>query len=654
MCGICGIYNLDDHPVDKDLLKKMNNTLIHRGPDDEGYFVNDGRREGWEARRLGGKKAGRLGRGNVGLGHRRLSIIDLDTGRQPMGNEDGSIQVVFNGEIYNFLDLRKQLESKGHKFITQSDTETIVYAYQEWGENFVTKLRGMFAIALWDNRLKKLILVRDRVGKKPLYYYYSKDKIIFASELKAILADSSIPRNIDIHALDAYLSFGYVPSPLSIFKNIKKLSPAHMAVCTPDGFKIKQYWHLDMESTAETGSERDIMEELESIFDEAVRLRLISDVPLGAFLSGGIDSSAVVASMAGFMNSEPVKTVSIGFSEKKFDELKYARIVAERYNTDHAEFVVSPDALNILDKIVWHFDEPFADASAIPTYYVSEMARRKVTVALSGDGGDEIFAGYIMRYRMNRMENSIRKKIPSLVGRYILGPISNVYPKADFLPRPLRLKSFLSNLSHSFEHAYFQDMSFYFLPEMKQKLYTLEFKSKVSNYNAFDVLGRHFAENKNSDITTRVQYVDIKTYLPEDILVKVDRMSMAHSLEVRAPILDHKLMEFVGKLPSSLKLKGNVSKYIFKRINENRLPNDILYRKKQGFCIPLAEWLRIDLRDFANEILFSAGSGLKDYFNMKYIKSLWGSHLSGKQDYSAPLWGLIMFELWRKKFYNNE
>jgi len=642
MCGICGIYNLDNRPVDKDLLKKMNNTLIHRGPDDEGYFVNAGKQTGWEA--------GRKGSGNVGLGHRRLSIIDLDSGRQPMGNEDGSIQVVFNGEIYNFLDLRKQLQSKGHKFITQSDTETIVYAYQEWGENFVTKLRGMFAIALWDNRLKKLILVRDRVGKKPLYYYYSKDKIIFASELKAILADSSIPRNIDIHALDAYLSFGYVPSPLSIFKDIKKLSPAHMAVCTPDGFKIKQYWHLDMESAAETGSERDIMEELESIFDEAVRLRLISDVPLGAFLSGGVDSSAVVASMAGFMNSEPVKTVSIGFSEKKFDELKYARIVAERYNTDHAEFVVSPDALNILDKIVWHFDEPFADASAIPTYYVSEMARRKVTVVLSGDGGDEIFAGYIMRYRMNRMENSIRKKIPFLVRRYILGPLSNVYPKADFFPRPLRLKSFLSNLSHSFEHAYFQDMSFYFLPEMKQKLYTSEFKSKVSNYNAFDVLGRHFAENKNSDITTRVQYVDIKTYLPEDILVKVDRMSMAHSLEVRAPILDHKLMEFVGKPPSSLKLKGNVSKYIFKRINENRLSNDILYRKKQGFCIPLAEWLRIDLRDYANEILFSAGSGLKDYFNMKYIKSLWDSHLSGKQDYSAPLWGLIMFELWRKKF----
>lgn len=642
MCGICGIYNLDNRPVDKDLLKKMNNTLIHRGPDDEGYFVNAEKQTGWEA--------GRKGSGNVGLGHRRLSIIDLDSGRQPMGNEDGSIQVVFNGEIYNFLDLRKQLQSKGHKFITQSDTETIVYAYQEWGENFVTKLRGMFAIALWDNRLKKLILVRDRVGKKPLYYYYSKDKIIFASELKAILADSSIPRNIDIHALDAYLSFGYVPSPLSIFKDIKKLSPAHMAVCTPDGFKIKQYWHLDMESAAETGSERDIMEELESIFDEAVRLRLISDVPLGAFLSGGVDSSAVVASMAGFMNSEPVKTVSIGFSEKKFDELKYARIVAERYNTDHAEFVVSPDALNILDKIVWHFDEPFADASAIPTYYVSEMARRKVTVVLSGDGGDEIFAGYIMRYRMNRMENSIRKKIPFLVRRYILGPLSNVYPKADFFPRPLRLKSFLSNLSHSFEHAYFQDMSFYFLPEMKQKLYTSEFKSKVSNYNAFDVLGRHFAENKNSDITTRVQYVDIKTYLPEDILVKVDRMSMAHSLEVRAPILYHKLMEFVGKLPSSLKLKGNVSKYIFKRINENRLSNDILYRKKQGFCIPLAEWLRIDLRDYANEILFSAGSGLKDYFNMKYIKSLWDSHLSGKQDYSAPLWGLIMFELWRKKF----
>jgi len=616
MCGISGIYNTDGRPIDKKLLKKVNNTLIHRGPDDEGYYVN----------------------GSIGLGHRRLSIIDLDTGRQPMGNQEGSIQVVFNGEIYNFLELRKQLQSKGHKFITQSDTETIVYAYQEWGENFVDKLRGMFAIALWDSRFKKLILVRDRVGKKPLYYYFNQDKIIFASELKAILADSSIPRNIDFHALDAYLSFGYVPSPLSVFKNIRKLPPAHMAVCTLDGFKIRQYWHLDMENAAEIGSERDIMEELESIFDEAVRLRLISDVPLGAFLSGGVDSSAVVASMANFMN-EPVKTASIGFSEKKYDELEYARIVAERYHTDHTEFVVHPNALEVLDKIVWHLDEPFADASAIPTYYVSEMARKKVKVALSGDGGDEIFAGYIQRYQMNRLEGSIRRKIPNLIRKNILGPLSKIYPKADFFPRPLRLKNFLSNVSHSFEEAYFRDMSFYFLPEMKKNLYKPWIQSELTDSNAFDVLGKHFLNNQNPDITTRVQYVDIMTYLPEDILVKVDRMSMAHSLEVRAPILDHKLIEFAGKLPSSIKLKGSNGKYIFKKINEKRLPGKILYRKKQGFCIPLDSWLRMDLRDFANEILFSAGSGLRDYFDMRYVKSLWDGHLSGKQNYSGTTLG---------------
>jgi asparagine synthase (glutamine-hydrolysing) len=628
MCGICGIYNLDGRPVDRDLLQRMNDTLIHRGPDAEGFYVD----------------------GNIGLGHRRLSIIDLEAGKQPMANDDGSIQVVFNGEIYNFLELREPLEAKGYRFRTKSDTETIIYCYEEWGEGFVSKLRGMFAIALWDARRKKLVLVRDRIGKKPLFYYQDRNRIVFASELKAIITDSSISRDMDLQALDTYLSFGYVPSPQSIFQGVRKLPPAHLAIGTPEGFEIRAYWRLDMEREISPRPEEEILEELKSLFDEAVRLRLISDVPLGAFLSGGVDSSAVVAAMSGRMDGNPVKTASVGFSEKRFDELEYARVVAKRYHTDHTEFVVEPNALEILETIVWHLDEPFADASAIPTYYVSKMARQKVTVALSGDGGDETFAGYIQRYYMNRLENNIRKKVPVILRRNVLGPLSKVYPKADFLPRPLRLKTFLSNLSLPLEQAFFRDMSFYFLPEMKQKLYLPEVAAGVREHAAFEVLGKRFAENQNPDVTTRVQYVDINTYLPEDILVKVDRMSMANSLEVRAPILDHKLMEYAGTLPSSLKLRGRESKYILKKINKDRLPREILYRKKQGFCVPLAAWLRGQLKDFARETLFSPESRLGDYFNMSYVEDLWKGHHGGRQDCSAPVWGLMMFELWQQEF----
>jgi asparagine synthase (glutamine-hydrolysing) len=628
MCGICGIFNFDGQTVSKELLQRMNNTLVHRGPDGEGYFIGP----------------------NIGLGHRRLSIIDLEGGKQPMSNEDGSIQVVFNGEIYNCLELKKDLEAKGYRFKTRSDTETIVHGYEEWGEDFVQKLRGMFAIVLWDSRNQKLLLLRDRVGKKPLYYHLGKDRIIFASEIKALISDQSIPREIDPIALDSYLSFGYVPSPLSIFKAIRKLAPAHIAVCRPGHYSVRQYWHLDMGNETVSRSEEDVLEELKTLFDEAVRLRLISDVPLGAFLSGGVDSSAVVASMACLVENGPVKTATIGFSDKAFDELEYARVVARRYQTDHTEFVVNPDALGVLEEIVWHLDEPFADASAIPTYYVSKMARQKVTVALSGDGGDEIFAGYINRYYMNRLEDRIRKDLPHFVKHNILGAMGELYPKADFLPRPLRLKRFLSNLSRTFEQAYFRDMSFYFLPEMKEKLYRSEFKSAVKDFNALDILGDHFKVNQNPDITSRAQYVDIKTYLPEDILVKVDRMSMAHSLEVRAPILDHKLIEYVGSLPSNLKLKGRKSKYIFKKMLEDRLPPGILYRRKQGFSIPLASWLRNEMKGFAEMTLFSSQNRLSTFFNLKYIEDLWRRHLSGRQDYAYPLWGLMMFSLWERRF----
>ncbi|MDO3379759.1 asparagine synthase (glutamine-hydrolyzing) [Geoalkalibacter halelectricus] len=624
MCGISGILHFDQRPVDSDLLRRMNDTMVHRGPDGSGLFVN----------------------GPIGLGHRRLSIIDLHTGDQPMATPEGDVQVVFNGEIYNFLEIKAELEKRGHVFRTRSDTETLLHGYREWGENFVDHLRGMFAIALWDTRAQKLLLVRDRLGKKPLYYYFDGARLVFGSEMKALLADPSIPRDLDARALDAYLSFGYVPSPLSIFQGIRKLPPAHLAVCADGRLDIRSYWDLDMSHGGDDISEAQAVEELREVFDASVRLRMISDVPLGAFLSGGVDSSAVVAAMAG-MTSEPVRTAAIGFAEKRFNELEYARVVAERYGTDHGEFVVEPDALGILDRLVWHFDEPFADSSAIPTWYVSQMARRKVTVALSGDGGDETFAGYTQRYAMNRFENDWRNRIPGFVRRGLLGPLAACYPRADFLPRPLRLKSFMTNLSLPVEQAYFRDMSFYFKPEAKTRLLLPEIAEAVRG-GAEDYLGRYFARNINPDVTSRVQYVDIKSYLPEDILVKVDRMSMAHSLEVRAPILDHRVMEYAARLPSRLKLRGNEGKYIFKKMNETRLPHDILYRKKQGFCVPLAAWLRGGLKDKAQEAVFGKTADLGELFDMNYVAGLWDRHQSGREDNATPIWGLVMLGLWRE------
>jgi asparagine synthase (glutamine-hydrolysing) len=626
MCGISGVFHFNEKPVNSDLLRRMNDTMIHRGPDGSGLFVD----------------------GPIGLGHRRLTIIDLYTGDQPMGTTDGELQVVFNGEIYNFLELKAELEKCGHVFRTRSDTETLLHGYREWGDEFVTRLRGMFAIALWDAPRKRLLLVRDRLGKKPLYYHFDGRRLVFGSEMKALLADPSIPRELDPEALDAYLSFGYVPSPLSIFKEIRKLSPAHQAVCANGTLEIRSYWDLDMNGDGEGITENRAVEDLREVFDEAVRLRMISDVPLGAFLSGGVDSSAVVAAMAGMSDGHPVKTAAIGFADKRFNELSYARMVAERYHTDHSEFVVEPDALSILERLVWHFDEPFADSSAIPTWYVSQMARQKVTVALSGDGGDETFAGYTQRYSMNRFEDGWRQRLPGFLRTGLLGPLSSFYPRADFLPRPLRLKSFLRNLSLPLEQAYFRDMSFYFRQEAKKTLYNHDFAKEIDSLETSDVLGRHFKKNRNPDPTSRVQYVDIKSYLPEDILVKVDRMSMAHSLEVRSPILDHKVMEYAARLPSSLKLNGLESKYVFKKMNEQRLPGDILYRRKQGFCVPLAAWLRGDLKTLAHDAIFGDATDLREWFDMAYVAGFWDRHQSGREDNATPLWGLVMLGLWKK------
>jgi asparagine synthase (glutamine-hydrolysing) len=636
MCGICGIFNFDGQMVDKDLLQRMNNTLVHRGPDGEGYFVQS----------------------NIGLGHRRLSIIDIEGGKQPMGNEDGSIQVVFNGEIYNFQELREELRNKGHSFSTRTDTEVIVHLYEEYGEKCVEKIRGMFAFGIWDDLRKRLFLARDRLGKKPLYYFWDGERFLFGSEMKALLQDVSIPKTIDPLAIDSYLSFLYIPSPRTIFKEIRKLPPAHYMVVHCANSSNKQieiegpfqYW--DVEFKAErTLSEPEWAERLNSLFRECVAIRLFSDVPLGAFLSGGVDSSAVVAYMAELLK-DPVITNAIGFRERAFNELEYAGVVAERFSTHHHEYFVNPDAVGILEKLVWHFDEPFADASAIPTYYVSQMARKNVTVAVSGDGGDEVFAGYIRRYSMSCREAMWRQALPPFLRRYMIGPISKLYPKGDYLPRWTRAKYLLMNLPLSPVEGYFRDMSC-FLPEEKEKLYQKDFRKSLSGYSPMDHFESFF---KNSEIEchlSRIQYVDLKTYLPEDILVKVDRMSMANSLEVRSPLLDHKLIEFAASIPSSLKLNGKTSKYIFKKTLENRLPENILYRGKQGFSIPVATWLRNELREYAEDILFSDKAKQRNYFDYDYVKKIWNHHLKGLRDHSDQLWTLLMLELWHRSFMDH-
>jgi len=636
MCGICGIYNFDGQPVDKELLQRMNNTLVHRGPDGEGYFIES----------------------NIGLGHRRLSIIDLEGGKQPMGNEDGSIQVVFNGEIYNFQELRKELRNKGHSFSTRTDTEVIVHLYEEYGEKCVEKLRGMFAFGIWDNLRKRLFLARDRLGKKPLYYFRDRKRFLFGSEMKALLQDVFIPKTIDLFAIDSYLSLLYIPSPLTIFKEIRKLPPAHYMTIDYSNSANSQivmggpvaYWDLEFKPDR-TLSELEWMERLDVLFKECVGVRLVSDVPLGAFLSGGVDSSAVVAYMVELLK-DPVITNAIGFRERAFNELEYAGVVAERFSTHHHEYFVNPDAVGILEKLVWHLDEPFADASAIPTYYVSQVARKNVTVAVSGDGGDEVFAGYVRRYSMSCLENMWREALPKFIRQHMVGPVAKFYPKGDYLPRWMRAKYMLTNLPLSPVEAYFRDMSCY-LPEEKEKLYQKDFRRSLNGYSPKDHFESFFKDSTIEDHLSRIQYMDLKTYLPEDILVKVDRMSMANSLEVRSPLLDHKFIEFAATIPSNLKLNGKISKYIFKKALENRLPKKILYRGKQGFSIPVGSWLRNELREYAEDILFSDKAKQRGYFDYNYVKKIWGHHLQGLRDHSDQLWTLLMLELWHRSFMDN-
>jgi asparagine synthase (glutamine-hydrolysing) len=622
MCGICGVFEYErrtDLPAG--MIHKMNQTMIHRGPDDGGVFVGPG----------------------IGLGHRRLSIIDLAGGHQPMSNEDGTIWVLLNGEIYNYPELRAELLQRGHVFTTKSDTEAIVHAYENFGEGCFAKLRGMFSIALWDSRQRRLILARDRVGKKPLFYAIDHNRILFGSELKALLASDLLSRELNPEALSDYFSLGYVPAPKTIYRAVRKVMPGSYLVASAEGIRECCYWDLSF-SKVEQRTEEDWCERLRHELCEATRVRLMSDVPLGAFLSGGIDSSSIVAMMDHLMKRS-VTTCSIGFREEKFNEAHYARQVSKQFSTDHYEEVVEPNALEIVDKLAWHFDEPFADSSAIPTYYVSKIARRYVTVALGGDGGDENFAGY-RRYKLDHYENRMRSHVPGAVRRAIFGPLGLWYPALAWAPRVFRAKATFQSLSRTPLEGYFNSIS-YFRPGDKERLFTPEFQQRLGGYDSLEVFRQHYNRADTDDLLSKIQYLDIKTYLADDILTKVDRASMAVSLEVRAPMLDHKFMELVASIPSTLKLRSGTGKYILKKALEPTLPHNILYRAKQGFAVPLDVWFRGKLKDMAYDIIVATKD---DLLNQRFLKKIWDQHQKNYYDRSALLWSILMFRKWRQIF----
>lgn len=645
MCGIAGIVHFNSKKVDLDELVRATRSLSHRGPDEEGYYINEhDPLKNYRIHESVPKKFS-AGKGCVGFGHRRLSIIDLASGQQPLCNEDRSVWITFNGEIYNYKLLKKKLEEKGHIFQTNSDTETLVHAYEEWGEGSIKRLRGMFAFAIWDEKKQKLLIVRDRLGKKPLYYHYENQSFVFASELKAILETSGIERSLDFKALSDYFSLLYIPSPKTIFKSIRKLPAAHYAVISEKGMEIQSYW--DLPFYRETGlTENQIIHDLQEILEEATQIRMMSEVPLGAFLSGGVDSSAIVAMMAG-ASHEPVITNSISFSVASHNEASFAKKVAGLYKTDHNEFNVTPEAIPIIEKLAWHYDEPFADSSAVPTYYVSKMAREKVTVSLSGDGGDENFAGY-QRYCMDMRENRVRNFVPRSIRSSVFRSLKRFYSLGDSFPQIFRGKAFFSNVARDPIEAYYFTISAVHDVD-KPKFFNTEVQRETQGYQTFDLFKKIYNTAPANDHLSKIQYLDIKTYLCEDILTKVDRASMAVSLEVRCPILDHVLMEYAAKLPFDLKLKGSEGKHIFKKALKSYLPDEILYRKKMGFGVPILKWMKTDLKEYVKTLVLE-GEASKTYLNLPYLEKILEEHQRGADDWASELWIVMMFNLWFKRF----
>ncbi len=623
MCGICGAYGLSD----QELLKKMCSAMMHRGPDDEGHYFDS----------------------DVMLGMRRLKVIDLATGSQPIYNEDRSVVVVYNGEIYNYMELRDELVKAGHIFKTNSDTETIVHLYEEYGDDFINRLRGMFAFALWDAERKRLILARDRIGIKPLYYYFKNGILLFASEIKSLLVYPEISREINYNALHDYLTFGYVPAPNTIFADIYKLLPGYMLLCEDGKVTIKQYWDINNGDYKELSEydENELSAQLLRLMEESIRMHLISDVPLGVFLSGGTDSSTITA-LASEIFGRPLKTFSIGFEDDYHNELYNAGLVAKRYRTEHHEFVVKPAHIDLLEDILYYFDEPFADSSAIPTYFVSRCARGDVTVALSGDGGDEVFGGY-GNYKADKI-GLVYRRLPTFIKDKIIPfGIDKFIHETNYYSKGQQIRKVMNMANLPPEHGHIFWLSC-FGEDGKRELYKREEFKECLKHNSLDRYMTFFVDRNNNDFINKCIYTDIKTVLPDDYLTKVDRMSMANSLEVRVPLLDHKLVEFALCIPSKYKLRGLTTKYLLKKIMRDKLPKEIINGKKMGFSIPLAKWFTEDFSKLINEYLSKGIIQKRGYFNYDFVEFLSNDHFAGRKDNSKLLWTLICFEIWHRRY----
>jgi asparagine synthase (glutamine-hydrolysing) len=625
MCGIVGFINGGGDPAERALLEKMNRAIIHRGPDDDGFYTNE----------------------NVGLAMRRLSIIDVSGGHQPIHNADSTKWIVFNGEIYNYRELRRELESRGHSFYTNSDTEAILHLFDEFGPGCLQHLRGMFAFAIWDERDRSLFAARDRVGKKPLLYSHQPDgSLIFGSEFTALLEHPSVSRAVDHNAIDDYLSFLCVPAPMTAFREIRKLEPGHWLTWKNGKIETERYWRPDLSKKIKI-SEDEAIAETTRILRESTRLRMISEVPLGAFLSGGVDSSIVVALMAQESDA-PVKTFSIGFEERDFSELKYAKRVAEHVGAEYNEFIVKPDALEVLPTLVEHYGEPFADSSAIPTFYVAKETRKHVTVALNGDGGDESFAGYERHVAMQVAESYHR--IPRVIREKLIAASVGLIPTSKIKRSRIRdVKRFLRAANLPRTERYFRWMST-FDRDAKKDLYTADFAGKIRGNDPAAGMERWFAAANGSGMLDATLLNDLMTYLPNDLLVKVDIASMANSLEARSPFLDHKVIEFAASLPAGIKQSGLRTKPLLKKVAAKLVPRDVVYRRKMGFGVPVGKWFREGMKDFVRDILLSETALKRGIIRPEIIERYVAEHTGGTRDHAFQIWTLLMLELWFERF----
>lgn len=625
MCGIVGFVNADGSSVDRPVLERMCDAIAHRGPDDDGFHVDK----------------------NAALGMRRLAIIDVAGGKQPIHNADRTKWIVFNGEIYNYQEIRRGLDERGHRFYTNSDTEALLHLYDEYGPDCLNHLRGMFAFAIWDEKEKTLFIARDRVGKKPLLYSHKANgDLIFGSEFKALLEHPSISREIDMQAIDSYLSYLCIPAPQTAFKQIRKLEPGHWLRWKKGEIETRRYWLPDFSKKLKI-SEEEAIEETTRILRESTRLRMISEVPLGAFLSGGVDSSAVVALMA-MESDKPVKTFSIGFEEQDFSELKYAKRVAAHVGAEYNEFIVKPDAMEVLPILVEHYGEPYADSSAIPTYYVSKETRKHVTVALNGDGGDESFAGYERYAAMQAAE--LYTRVPAALRKLFIEAPVNLLPTSEIRKTRARdLKRFLKAASLPRKERYFRWMTT-FTGEAKDELYTKDFAAATAGAHAEDLLDGWFSKANGSGLLDATLLTDQMTYLPNDLLVKVDIASMAVSLEARSPFLDHKLIEFAASLPENLKMRRFETKYLLKKVAARLVPKEVVYRRKMGFGVPIGSWFRNEMKEFVREVLLSERSLSRGIVRPEVVLRYVNEHLNAERDHSFQIWTLLMLELWFQRF----